>query len=122
MLLEYEDNGFVFHQLMPPILPEILEYYAANKPNSLLLEEGQQFDPNTQYVKNKVLTTRPALTPTEGLLYQNVPAGTQLYVNNEFLGTIDDGVADFRTIEAGTFDIVLVPPFPHQTLSFTVTH
>jgi len=58
------------------------------------------------YVVGGSIQPRPEISP------ESVPPGTKLYLDDEFVGTIDDGVLEADV--PGVYRVRMVPPFPYR--------
>lgn len=64
----------------------------------------------SHYMVNGVLTPRPDIS------FSTPPVGTEVYINYDMIGVVDDGVFDFSVDVPGFYRIEMLPPFPYRPL------
>lgn len=102
------------------------------QPQVFSLDEHQGVgwaEPDTQYIKNSVVTDRPYLSvpPSYSVLVNtdwvivDVPAGTEVEIDGQVVGTTDDTGLTLNFSASGIWPLVLHPPFPWLKTSCEVT-
>jgi len=88
------------------------------------LELNSDISPSRYYILNKELVERPKLVAQDTVTYSvtslfsvtEVPVGTKVaFKNLDSLMEVTDGVLEIELLTEGSWDLVLIPPFPFVT-------